>query len=100
MKSSENKNTAAQEIWIKGFYLILFGIIGYISIFLIFALAIFQFFSQLITGKPNQHLLVFGQSLSTYLHQITQYLTFNSQEKVFPFNNWPGADSSRSLPKK
>jgi hypothetical protein len=52
-------------------------------------IAIFQFLSLLFAEKPNQPLVIFGQNLNTYLYQINQFLTVNSEVYPFPFNDWP-----------
>lgn len=54
-------------------------------------MAIFQFFSLLFSEKPNQPLVKFGQHLNTYLYQINQFLTVNSEVYPFPFADWPDA---------
>ena len=50
---------------------------------------LFQFVSIILTGNVNEQLLKFGQNLSTCLYQITIFLTFNSEQRPFPFNAWP-----------
>ncbi len=76
--------------WLRGiFMLIFFAIVYYFIILLIAAIALFQFGSVLFTGKLNVWLLDFGRSLSTYSQQIVSFLTYNSEQKPFPFSNWP-----------
>jgi hypothetical protein len=43
----------------------------------------------LFTGDTNERLLTLGQNLSTYVYQITLFLTFNSDEHPYPFGDWP-----------
>ncbi len=52
-------------------------------------IATFQFLSLLLTEKPNQPLIKFGQNLNTYLYQINQFLTVNTEVYPFPFADWP-----------
>ena len=57
------------------------------------AVVMLQFFFVLFTGKTNNHLLSFGQALSTYTYQVISYLTFNTEERPFPFDTeWPKAE--------
>ena len=44
--------------------------------------------------QTNDRLLRFGGELSDFLYQIFLYLTFNSEEKPFPFADWPGREDS------
>ena len=39
--------------------------------------------------KKNQPLLNFGAQLSTFVYQIYHYLTFNTEQRPFPFSDWP-----------
>jgi hypothetical protein len=49
-----------------------------------------QFFSVLFTAETNKPLVTFGQSLATYTYQIVRYLTFNTEQRPFPFDlEWP-----------
>lgn len=73
----------------RGFFIFLYAMIAYVTIFLTFFVVMFQFGSLLFTGKLNERLLPFGQSLSILIHQIFNFLTFNSDEKPFPLGNWP-----------
>lgn len=46
----------------------------------------------LIAGQPNQHLIQLGDSLSKYVAQILRYLTFNTDQRPFPFAEFPKSD--------
>jgi len=49
-----------------------------------------QSFWVLFTGETNKLLEKFGQSLAAYTYQIIRYLTFNTEERPFPFDlDWP-----------
>ena len=79
-----DKNT-----WLRGLYMLLFILIAGVARFVIAVVVLFQFFSVLITGNTNAQLLTLGQNLSTYIYQITLFLTFNSELRPFPFSGWP-----------
>jgi hypothetical protein len=42
--------------------------------------------------EPVESLVTFAKSLGMFQTQILAYLTFTSNEKVFPFTDWPRAD--------
>ena len=46
----------------------------------------------LFTGEKNQRLLRFGSMLGLYAYRMLQFLTFNSDEKPFPFADWDSED--------
>jgi len=83
-KTWHNKNVIKRGIAMLGY--------GFLAGFVrvgITLIAIFQFFSLLFSEKPNQPLVKFGQNLNTYLYQINQFLTVNSELYPFPFADWP-----------
>jgi hypothetical protein len=85
-KTWHNKNAIKRGIAMLGY--------GFIAGFVrvgITLIAIFQFFSLLFCEKPNKPLVLFGQNLNTYLYQINQFLTVNSEMYPFPFADWPDA---------
>lgn len=45
---------------------------------------------RLVQGRVHPGLLSFGDSLSQYVGQLARFATFNSEEKPWPFANWPG----------
>jgi hypothetical protein len=49
-----------------------------------------QFCHVLFTGETNRPLRDLGLSLATYTYQIVCYLTFNTEQRPFPFDaEWP-----------
>lgn len=57
---------------------------------LVLALAVLaQLLHRLLRGAPHGGLMSFGDSLSQYLAQIGRFGTFHSDEKPWPFNDWP-----------
>lgn len=77
------------ETWQQGLYMLFFIFVYGMSKFLVAAVMLFQFLSIILTGKKNIPLLRFGQNLSTYVYQITIFLTFVSTQRPFPFSEWP-----------
>ena len=77
--------------WSRGLFMLLFGIVFWIAEFLLAMAAVFQFGFVLFTGKANERLLSFSGDLSCLFYQLVRYLTFQSDERPFPFSDWPGA---------
>lgn len=77
------------SIWIRGLFMLMFAIVYSIAEIILFAVIVFQFFVRLTTGSLNPRLLDLGFSLTTYVYQIYLFLTFNSEERPYPFNPWP-----------
>ncbi|MEN8213105.1 MAG: DUF4389 domain-containing protein [Pseudomonadota bacterium] len=90
------QNLVNSGTWLRGLFMLLFLLIAGVARFIIAVVALFQFFSLLFTGKTNAQLLTLGQNLSTYIYQITLFLTFNSEQRPFPFDGWPDGPPRRS----
>ena len=82
------ENIRSRPTWTRGLFMLLFAVIYGLAELVITAVVVFQFFSVLITGKNIQRLLIFGQGLSTFVYHIMLFLTYNIEEKPFPFGSW------------
>ena len=67
------------------------GLVGSVVVVLGFLMVLF-------TGEVNRELRDVGQSLARYIYENVRYLTFNTDERPFPFGQpWPsqGSDDSQ-----
>jgi len=80
-------------IWRRGLYMLICAFLYNIAEIVVVAVAVLQFLSRLVTGNENKQLKTFGHGLSVFFFQTMQFLTFNSEEKPFPFNPWPDIKS-------
>lgn len=91
------ENATSAAVWMRGLYIIVFGVILYFVFGLVWLLVIFQFLTKLFTGGLNQQLRRFAAPLSRYVSQMLNYITFQSDERPFPFSPWP-ADEPPAKP--
>ena len=89
MSDELKEHLKERKTWLRGLYMLLFAIFYAVAEIVITVVVIFQFLLALFTGKSNERLLKLGQSLSTYVYQILQFLTFNSDYHPYPFGAWP-----------
>lgn len=82
-----------RNVWMRGFYMLMFMFLLGVAKFVIFAVIVFQFLTVLFTAETNENLVRFGQSLSIYQYQIMIFLTYNSEEHPFPLGDWPDNQS-------
>ena len=75
MKEEIKYRLQKNETWQRILYMLFFIFIYGFTKFLIFAVMLFQLVTLVITGKTNEQLLRFSQNLSTYIYQITIFLT-------------------------
>lgn len=83
------ENAKNVDVWTRGLFILIYGVIFYFLFFLIWLVVIFQFLMKLITTELNDQLLDFSDSLTKYVSQILLYITFKSEERPFPFSPWP-----------
>lgn len=99
MNEDIKKNLFNPNTWLRGLFMLVFIFLLYGLLFAVFsngvlmvvvaAVVVFQFGFVLVTGQPNTRLLAFGEALGIYLYQVVRFLTYNSEEKPFPFRSWP-----------
>jgi hypothetical protein len=92
MEHEFKENLKQKKTWLRGLYMLLFAIFYSVAEIVIFVVVVFQFLLALFTAQTNARLVLFGKSLSTYVYQVLLYLTFNSEDKPFPFGEWPAED--------
>jgi len=89
MSNEIKENIKQQSTWMRGLYMLMFALFYSIAEFVLIAVVVAQFLFKLITGQTNPRLLMLGQSIASYIYQVMQYLTFNSDYESYPFNPWP-----------
>ena len=76
---------------IKILYLILFYLIYRITDLVLLVVMLIQTGLSIFSGEPSDSIKGFGKSLGVYLQQISEFLSYASEEKPFPFSDWPDA---------
>lgn len=70
-------------------YMILFWIFMRVSFVVTALIALIQWVALWFKEEPIESLAEFSSSLTQFQTQILSYLTFQTEEKVFPFTDWP-----------
>lgn len=90
MSNDIKANLSSGETWKRGLFIILFAVLYSVAEVVLWAVILFQFGSQLITSHTNERLLEFTRGLNAYIYYILQYISYRSDEKPYPFDEWPG----------
>ena len=94
--SNLEKNVKQKSTWVRLFFMLVLAFLYGLSRVVIAAVVVIQFFYVLLTGETKDQLKSFGHSLAIYSYEVIEYLTFNTDDKPFPFEGvWP-----TSLPKE
>lgn len=95
MTETMRSRTRQSEIWLRLFLtLVYFGLFFYLIKFVMGACLLFQAAMQICTGHTNPRLLLFTSDLNRFAFHALQYLTYTSDQRPFPFSDWPGPDDS------
>jgi len=89
MNDDLKENLKQKSIWMRGLYMLMFAFFYSVAEFVLFFVVVAQFFFKLFTGQTNSRLLKLGQSIASYIYQIIQFLTFNSDYHAYPLGAWP-----------
>lgn len=84
--------TEKRSLWVRFLLMILMGMAFHLAATLLGVLALVQFVLALVAGGPNERLQQLGRGLGRYFRQLTDFLSFASEEAPFPFSDWPSAD--------
>jgi nitrogen fixation-related uncharacterized protein len=95
MDEQLRENLASRHQWLRLIYMILFVLVLQVAAVVMGALIALQFLWALITGQDNDHLRRFGHSFSTFIFEVLQFLTYNTERKPFPFSAWPEPPAKR-----
>jgi hypothetical protein len=81
-----------RNIWLRGLFMLLLGIAFQLCRTVLCVVTVIQFVIVLLNDAPNPRLASFGSSMGSYLRQIVSFLTFATEEKPFPFSEWPAGE--------
>jgi len=86
---SQVKVIESRDAWKRGLFMLLFIIAFWGGQIVLNTLALVQFLWLLFTHESNQRLARFGLSLSKWLGEVAQFLSCTTDEKPFPWQDWP-----------
>jgi|UniRef100_UPI0035B32AAF hypothetical protein len=81
-----------RSLWVRVLLMLLMGLAFHIAVTILGALALVQLLFAAVSDGPNERLQHFGRGLGQYLRQITDFVSFASEEVPFPFSDWPSDD--------
>ncbi len=93
MDKTWKDNIKSESFWLRSLFMIFFLMVYRIVDLLVVLVALSQWLYMLLTGDSNASLSRFGSGLSRYVAQIISYLSYSSEQKPFPFSDWPVTDS-------
>ena len=89
METKIDRDTGVMNQGKRAVFMLAFWIASRVALIIVIALALFQLICTVITRRPNEKIIRFGGSLGVYLSQIVNFLTYNTEQKPWPFGDWP-----------
>jgi hypothetical protein len=77
-------------------FILLFVIFYNVAEIVLMAIVVVQFGFKIITGEVNDKLLAFSKSLSRYIYEVLQFITYENETMPFPFSDWPENEEPQS----
>ncbi|MCY1277231.1 hypothetical protein D9M68_306550 [compost metagenome] len=78
-----------ESLVLRVLWMLLFVLVWQVAELILGAVVVLQLIYRIVYGAPSGSLMGFGDSLSQYLAQIGRFGTFHSDEKPWPFADWP-----------
>lgn len=75
------------ETWLRGLFMVLFAVLYTIAEVVVTAVVLLQFLIVVVTGERNERLTGLGERLSVYVYDVLRFLTYNSEQRPFPFSD-------------
>ena len=86
------ENIKSRRTWMRLLFMAICCILVSLATAVGSAIVVFSFLWVLFTGEVNRELKEVGQSLASYIYENIRFLTYNTDDKPFPFGNkWPAA---------
>ncbi|SDS42629.1 protein of unknown function [Pseudomonas oryzae] len=85
---TENKQSC-ENLALRVLWTAVFVLVWRVAELVLLAVVLVQLVYRLFKGRPHVDVMNFGDSLSQYLAQIGRFGSFHSDEKPWPFSDWP-----------
>jgi|GEM_PF-1453146 len=89
MNPEYKENLKNSNNWMRALTIVILGVIFWISLIILGFVVVLGLICLLITNSKLDNLSNFGKLLGSYMKQIIDYATLNSDQKPFPFGDWP-----------
>ena len=84
------ENLKSRTTWLRLLFMFIYGLIISLTGMVGTVIVVLGFFWVLFTGEVNRELRHIGQAIAAYMYEIIRFMTFNTDDKPFPFGgSWP-----------
>lgn len=88
---NESKFKQHESVLLRIVWMLVFLVVWYLANLVLGVVVVVQLGYRLFYGAPSGSLMSFGDSLSQFMAQIGRFGTFHTEQKPWPFADWPTA---------
>jgi len=89
-RSTFDDNIRSKATWQRLVFMIIMSLLFCLGITAGWIVVVLEFFWVLFTGETKKEFSSIGRQLGEYAKEIALYMTFNTEERPFPFDrDWP-----------
>jgi len=82
----------SKDTWLRLLFMVIMAVLFWAGLIVGVIIVILQFFWVLFTGETKREFSAVGRQLAEYGKEIALFMTFNTDERPFPFGrDWPQA---------
>ncbi|MFJ3483702.1 DUF4389 domain-containing protein [Pseudomonas sp. NPDC090202] len=86
---NESKFKQHESILLRILWMLVFAVVWQVAELVLAITVLVQLVYRLFYGAPSLSVMSFGDSLSQFLAQIGRFGTFHTDQKPWPFADWP-----------
>jgi len=91
-QASLEENLRNRSTWKRFLFMIVVAVLFWLGVLVGIIVILLQFFWVLFTGKTKKEFSAVGRQLAEYSREIVLYMSFNTDERPFPFDrDWPSS---------
>lgn len=88
--STFDENIRNRGTWLRLLFMFIMALLFSLAVAVGSFLVVLQFFWVLFTGETKREFSAVGRQLAEYAREIVLFMTFNTEERPFPFDrDWP-----------
>jgi len=80
------ENVKSRSTWLRLVFMIVFYVLATVASAVCSVVVVLGFLWVLFTGEKNRQLQQAGQVIATYIYEIIRYLSYNTDDRPFPFD--------------
>ena len=93
------ENLSNKNNWVRLVYMLIYGVALHIAGIIMWLLCTVQFIITMIFGQDNENLRKMAATITEYIHQALHFVSYNSDDKPFPFAKEGPANKDTSAEK-